>query len=102
MGVGQAYAHPTPIFSGFSHIFMELRRFTKEELGQYNGKNGAPPFIAYKGMVYDLSRSLLWHDGKHQVIHAAGSDLTGELDQAPHGADLLARFPIVGTLSRAA
>ena len=81
---------------------MEKRRFTKEELTQYNGKNGAPAFIACTGMVYDVSRSFLWHNGKHQVIHIAGSDLTTDLDQAPHGADLLKRFPIVGTLDSAA
>jgi len=30
--------------------------------------------------------------------HKAGKDLTDDLDQAPHGADLLDRFPVVGTL----
>ncbi len=54
---------------------------------------------AYQGLVYDVSRSFLWHKGKHQAIHTAGSDLTGDLDQAPHGADLLQSFPVVGTFA---
>ena len=32
-------------------------------------------------------------------MHNAGSDLTESIDQAPHGTDLLERFPVVGTLS---
>ena len=75
-----------------------MRTFTREELAQYNGKDGAPAYIAYNGKVYDVSRSFLWRDGKHQVIHSAGEDLTGRLEEAPHGADLLERFSLVGTL----
>ncbi len=77
---------------------MGERRFTREELRQYNGKDGAPAYIAYKGNVYDFSESFLWQNGEHQVLHTAGEDLTGDLEQAPHGADLLKQFPIVGTL----
>jgi predicted heme/steroid binding protein len=77
---------------------LELRRFTRKELAQYHGKDGAPAFIAYEGKVYDVSRSFLWQDGRHQVLHMAGVDLTAGLDQAPHGADLLERFPVIGML----
>ena len=77
---------------------MKERSFTKEELSRCNGRDGAPTFVAYAGKVYDLSQSFLWQGGVHQVFHAAGTDLTGELEQAPHGADLLDRFPIVGVL----
>jgi predicted heme/steroid binding protein len=76
-----------------------MRRFAKEDLAQYDGKNGAPAYIAYEGTVYDVSNSFLWQRGRHQVLHAAGQDLTGDLDGAPHGADLLDRVPIVGVLS---
>jgi len=77
---------------------MRKRQFTKKELGRYNGKDGAPAFIAYAGRVYDVSRSFLWQDGRHQALHAAGRDLTGSLKDAPHPADVLKRFPMVGTL----
>jgi predicted heme/steroid binding protein len=40
----------------------------------------------------------LWKKGLHQVLHTAGADLTTEIDSAPHGADLLERFPVVGML----
>lgn len=75
-----------------------MRRLTKEELAQYNGKDGAPAYIAYAGKVYDLSHSFLWQKGRHQVLHTAGIDLTTELDAAPHGADMLERFPVIGML----
>jgi len=75
-----------------------MRGFTRKELAQYNGKDGASAFIAYEGKVYDVSRSFLWQDGRHQVLHTAGLDLTADLDQAPHGADLLERFPVIELL----
>jgi len=78
---------------------MEQRTFTKEELHQYNGRGGAPAFIACQGKVYDVSSSFLWQGGRHQVFHDAGADLTSSLAQAPHGADLLGKFPVVGMLS---
>jgi predicted heme/steroid binding protein len=77
---------------------MPRRRFTKKELGRYHGRNGAPAFIAYKGRVYDVSRSFLWQDGRHQALHAAGRDLTSSLEEAPHDAEVLKIFPMVGTL----
>lgn len=77
---------------------MRKQRFTLEELSRYNGKNGAPIFVACQGKVYDVSRSFLWQSGTHQVLHTAGADLTRSLDQAPHDVDVLARFPIVGML----
>lgn len=41
---------------------------------------------------------ILWQNGNHQVLHNAGEDLTANLDEAPHGADMLERFLVVGTL----
>jgi predicted heme/steroid binding protein len=70
---------------------MRKRRFTRRELARYNGKDGAPAFIAFEGRVYDVSRSFLWQNGSHQALHAAGRDLTGSLEDAPHPPDLLNR-----------
>jgi len=75
-----------------------MKEFTEEELAQYDGKNGKPAYVAYKGKVYDVSTSFLWKDGTHQVLHNAGADLTDALEQAPHGENFLERFPVVGTL----
>jgi predicted heme/steroid binding protein len=77
---------------------MEKRRFTRKELSRYDGKDGARAYVACRGLVYDVTSSFLWHDGEHQVLHAAGRDLTESLREAPHDAVLLAQFPIVGTL----
>ena len=75
-----------------------MKEFSKEELARYNGKDGRPAYAAYKGKVYDLSGSFLWNDGSHQVLHNAGVDLTNAMEQAPHGEDILEKFPLVGTL----
>ncbi|MFB0503680.1 MAG: cytochrome b5 domain-containing protein [Candidatus Bathyarchaeia archaeon] len=75
-----------------------MRQFTEDELAQYNGKNGNPVYIVYKGKVYDVSTSFLWKDGTHQVLHTAGVDLTDTLEQAPHGGEVLEKFPVVGIL----
>jgi len=75
-----------------------MKEFTEEELVQYNGKNGNPVYIVYKRKVYDVSASFLWKDGTHQVLHSAGVDLTNALEQAPHGGDVLEKFPVVGII----
>jgi len=77
---------------------MLSRVFTKAELHRYNGRDGAPAYVACRGLVYDVSGSYHWRTGRHQVQHRAGADLTAELSDAPHGIELLARFPIVGVL----
>jgi pantoate--beta-alanine ligase len=72
-------------------------RFTRQEIGRYNGRDGAPAFVAYEGKVYDVTSSFLWRDGKHRE-HVAGADLTQELKTAPHGPEWLQKFPVIGTL----
>ncbi|OGC76092.1 MAG: hypothetical protein A2145_02835 [candidate division Zixibacteria bacterium RBG_16_40_9] len=71
---------------------------TKEELKKFNGKNGNPVYVAYKGEVYDVTASELWKEGIHWYEHAAGADLTNFLEEeAPHTDLVLERFPKVGT-----
>ena len=78
----------------------EQKKFTLEELKQYDGKSGKPAYIAYKGKVYDVTDSFLWVDGDHQGEHSAGSDLTEALSRAPHLEDVLERVKIIGTLTQ--
>lgn len=78
---------------------MVLREFTEAELRRNNGDGDSPVLVAYAGKVYDLSESFLWRDGIHQALHWAGMDLTDELPDAPHGPEMLAKFPVVGILS---
>jgi predicted heme/steroid binding protein len=74
------------------------RRFTLDELKQYDGKDGRPAYIAYKDKVYDVTDDYLWSGGDHQGEHAAGRDLTEEMALAPHGDDVVERVKLVGVL----
>lgn len=74
------------------------KKFTLEELKQYDGKDGRPAYFAYKGKVYDATESLLWMEGEHQAQHMAGKDLTEEMSTAPHGEEILERVKPVGVL----
>ena len=75
-----------------------MRKFTREELKKYDGKKGRPAYIAFKGKVYDVTDSPMWHNGEHWGEHKAGEDLTEELKFAPHGEEVLKNFPVVGEL----
>jgi predicted heme/steroid binding protein len=77
-----------------------MKKFTEEELAKYDGKNGQPAYVGYKRKVYDVSASFLWQEGKHQVLHSAGVDLTAALEQAPHSTEVLKKFPVIGILRR--
>jgi predicted heme/steroid binding protein len=75
-----------------------MQNFTRKELAEFDGKNGKPVYVAYNGKVYNLTDSFLWQDGFHQSRHQAGADLTDEMEDSPHEADLLDDFPIIGVL----
>ena len=79
-------------------VLSSEKRFTSEELKEYDGKDGRPAYIAYKGKVYDVSDDFLWVEGDHQGEHVAGKDLTEEMMQAPHAEDVLERVPLIGVL----
>lgn len=74
------------------------KRFTPQELAGFDGSDGKPTYVAYKGVVYDISASRMWKGGKHMNRHHAGSDMGLDLSQAPHAPDVLERFPRVGIL----
>ncbi len=76
---------------------MEQKKFTKAELSQFDGKNGKPAYVGYKGRVYDVSESRQFPDGDH-VGHLAGQDLTEEMDIAPHGEEVMERVKVIGIL----
>ena len=77
-----------------------MREFDADELTAFNGENGNPTYIAYDGKVYDVSQSKLWRKGQHMNRHRSGVDLTSDMPAAPHAADVLERFPQVGTLKK--
>lgn len=54
--------------------------------------------MAYDKIIYDVTESRLWYNGKHYE-HWAGQDLTDELKDAPHTEKVFERFKAVGRLS---
>jgi predicted heme/steroid binding protein/uncharacterized membrane protein len=77
----------------------ERRKFSLEELKSYNGENGRPAYVAYNGRVIDVTASKMWRGGIHMKRHAAGQDLTAEMQNAPHAVDVLDRYPQVGEMA---
>lgn len=77
-----------------------MKTFHPEELAAYNGQNGQPVYIAHKGRVFDVSGSKLWKNGLHMKRHSAGGDLTTDILAAPHGEEMLARYPQIGVIAQ--
>jgi predicted heme/steroid binding protein/uncharacterized membrane protein len=75
-----------------------VKKFSKEELTKFDGKSGAPIYVAYKNKVYDLTQSPLWKFGIHANTHKAGIDSTESILNAPHGEEIFERYSVVGEL----
>lgn len=72
------------------------KEFDAETLQALDGKEGRRACIAAGGRVVDVTGSRLWPAGRHMARHNAGRDLTADLAAAPHGPDVLDRYPQVG------
>lgn len=70
---------------------------TLEELAAFNGQNGQPAYVAHKGVIYDLSAVTKWATGEHNGIKA-GTDITGIIENAPHGVANLKLAKVVGKI----
>ncbi len=73
------------------------KTFTREELAQYNGKNGNPAYVAVNGVVYDVTNNAAWAAATHFGL-SAGNDLTTSFASCHAGADILSRLSVVGNL----
>jgi len=71
--------------------------YTRAQLALRNGQDRDEIWVAYKRVIYDVTESRLWFNGKHYQ-HWAGQDLTDELAEAPHSDKVFKRFKAVGTL----
>lgn len=76
---------------------MELQIYTKQQLALRNGQDKPQIWVAFKGIIYDVTESRLWKNGKHYE-HWAGQDLTAELADAPHTDAVFEKFEKVGVL----
>lgn len=72
-----------------------MTKFTRSQLALHNGQDKETIYVAYQGLVYDVTSSRLWRNGKHYE-HWAGQDLTPELADAPHSENVFEKFETVG------
>lgn len=77
-----------------------MKEYDLEELSKCDGKEGRPAYVAHRGRVFDVSGSARWKGGLHMKRHHAGMDLTTDIKGAPHGAEMLERYPEVGVLKK--
>jgi predicted heme/steroid binding protein len=75
----------------------DLPTFTLQELALRNGQDHPQIWVAFQGIIYDVTESRLWKNGKHYE-HWAGQDLTPEMADAPHTERVFEKFKAVGCL----
>ncbi|WP_170827337.1 cytochrome b5 domain-containing protein [Arcticibacter eurypsychrophilus] len=75
----------------------ELSFYTRSQLALRNGQDKPQIWVAFKGIIYDVTESRLWKKGTHYE-HWAGQDLTDELADAPHTALVFSRFKKIGRI----
>jgi len=75
----------------------DLPIYTKSQLALRNGQDKPQIWVALKGVIYDVTESRLWRNGK-LYEHWAGQDLTEELADAPHTETVFEKFVAVGKL----
>ena len=76
-----------------------MKEFDRESLKEFSGKDGKPVYVAHRGRVFDVSGSKFWKTGMHMKRHSSGADLTSDIEAAPHGPEVLDRYPQVGVLT---
>lgn len=74
-----------------------MKEFTKPQLSLRNGQDRDEIWVAFKGIIYDVTASKMWRNGKHYE-HWAGQDLTPELKDAPHTDNVFDKFKVIGKL----
>jgi predicted heme/steroid binding protein len=74
-----------------------MLEYTRQQLALRNGQDKPEIWVAYNGLIYDVTESRLWRDGKHYE-HWAGQDLTEELQEAPHTEEVFQKFQVIARL----
>ena len=74
-----------------------MKTYTRGQLALRNGQDKPEIWVAFQGLIYDMTHSKLWKNGKHYE-HWAGQDLTAELASAPHGIAVFDKFECIGIL----
>lgn len=74
-----------------------MKTYTKSQLALRNGQDRDEIWVAFQGIIYEVTASRLWRNGKHYE-HWAGQDLTAELKDAPHTENVFEKFKAIGRL----
>jgi predicted heme/steroid binding protein len=77
------------------------KNITESQLRLFNGEDQERMYVAYKGIVYDVTDCPNWRQGIHEGLHFPGQDLSTELDnEAPHAGGVFSHpcIRIVGRL----
>ena len=74
-----------------------METYNAAQLALRNGQDKPEIWVAFNGIIYDMTHSKLWRNGKHYE-HWAGQDLTKELADAPHSERVFERMRVVGKL----
>lgn len=75
----------------------DLPEYSSGQLALRNGQDREEIWVAYRGIIYDVTKSRLWREGVHYE-HWAGQDLTSEFKDAPHDSYVFDKFIVVGKL----
>jgi predicted heme/steroid binding protein len=72
----------------------------ESQLRLFNGDDEDRMYVAYKGIVYDVTDCPKWRQGIHERQHFPGQDLSAELDnEAPHAGGVFSH-PCVKIIGR--
>ena len=80
-----------------TYAMNDMPGYTRLQLALRNGQDKPEIWVAYRGVIYNVTESRLWLRGQHYE-HWAGQDLTEELADAPHADDVFERFEAIGKL----
>lgn len=73
---------------------------SETELRRNTGERGTRKYVAFNGIVYDVTDCPKWRLDLHENLHFPGQDLTSELPDAPHEEEVFSRpcVKLVGKL----
>jgi predicted heme/steroid binding protein len=75
------------------------RSNNKDSLSKYDGKEGRSAYFVFNNELFDVSESKMWRNGVHMGRHYAGTDLSSEMADAPHGTEVFERVTKIGSAS---
>jgi predicted heme/steroid binding protein len=70
------------------------------QISLFNGDDQDRMYVAYKGLIFDVTDCPKWRHGNHEGLHFPGQDLSDELDNnAPHAGGVFSH-PCVKIIGR--